>query len=98
MVVACEVPQRLAGLLLHAGAGLVRLHRSHDGADATGRCDLDPHAVVVVCEVRQRLTRRLLYGLLVAMSEQGVDEGGGIGLRLEGLEPRDSGPCLGSRL
>ncbi len=74
------------------------LHRSHDSLNATGRCYLDAHAVVVACKLRQRLTRRLLHGLLVAKCAHGLDERGGIALRFEGLEPRDSGTCLGSRL
>jgi hypothetical protein len=54
--------------------------------------------VLISSHDRQRLTRRLLNGLLVAVRAHGVDKGGGIALRLEGVEPRDSGTCLGSRL
>jgi hypothetical protein len=67
--------------------------------EGDNRCNLDPHAVVVAwLEVLQRLTRRLLHGLLVGTCQHGLDEGGGIALRLEGLEQRDSGTCFGSRL
>jgi hypothetical protein len=63
-------------------ACLVCRHRCDDRDDATGLCDLDPHAVDVACEVCQRLARLLLHGGMLSMCEHAVKKGSRIALCL----------------